>query len=395
MNKPLPSLKSASIALVAAALLTGCATTTVEHRTKANYNEFTDVTWRPETSVRPPFHSTEIAIDAVQTLEKGIHAFYETHRSFFEIKPAADGSWTAVESVQAAGNRCFTWGRGASKLVRNGTLMTNEGPLRVTQMSDGRLLLSNTGKAAFNLALQLRAFDISGKPIRQFMRNGNNQPDALAWFVSADAKFPAGSVAYLATYWLGDDEIVMPSNSAFTGATTLEKLLARYTPKATPFCLSYVNHSEVIPYGVSFERPQGVKSRRPAAEGRFTLSPVQRSSMLCEKADSGEVKGGRWRITNIQGTRVLELLADDDVQSADIGVQPVNDEGVDVGFAEIKKPVGKKLVRQVVPVRIVRNNQAVTDFRLKFNAAAAEALAAALPSAEASRRAYLQETAPK
>ena len=32
------------------------------------------------------------------------------------------------------------------------------------------------------------------------MGNGNNQPDSLAWFVPADAKFPQGSVAYLATY---------------------------------------------------------------------------------------------------------------------------------------------------------------------------------------------------
>ena len=345
-------LKATSAAFAAAVLLSGCATHTVDYQPKANYKEFTDATWRPESNIRPPFRSTEIPVDSVAALQEGIYAFYDTHRSFFQLQPAQTGSWTVSETVTQAGERCFTWGQGAVQLIRNSRVLNNEGPMVASRLPDGRILLQNSGQAVFNLAVELRAYNISGKPIRHFLRNGNNQPDSLAWFVPADAKFPQGSVAYLATYWLGDDEIVQPSRSAFTGARNLESMVARYTAKTTPYCMSYVSHLEATPYGLSFERP--VRQR-----GKY-----------------------------IQGTRVLELTEDADVPSSDIGIQPINNDGIDVGFAEIVRGNKGQSRLQVVPVRIVRNNQPVTDFRLKFNAAAAQAIAEVLPEADASRRAH-------
>ena len=74
--------------------------------------------------------------------------------------------------------------------------------------------------------------------------------------------------------------------------------------------------------------------------------------------------------------------------SSDIGIQPINNDGIDVGFAEVVRGNKGQSRMQVVPVRIVRNNQPITDFRLKFNAAAAQAIAEVLPEADASRRAH-------
>ena len=74
--------------------------------------------------------------------------------------------------------------------------------------------------------------------------------------------------------------------------------------------------------------------------------------------------------------------------SSDIGIQPINNDGIDVGFAEVVRGNKGQSRMQVVPVRIVRNNQPITDFRLKFNAAAAQAIAEVLPKADASRRAH-------
>ena len=362
-------LKATSAAFAAAVLLSGCATHTVDYQPKANYKEFTDATWRPESNIRPPFRSTEIPVDSVAALQEGIYAFYDTHRSFFQLQPAQTGSWTVSETVTQAGERCFTWGQGAVQLIRNSRVLNNEGPMVASRLPDGRILLQNSGQAVFNLAVELRAYNISGKPIRHFLRNGNNQPDSLAWFVPADAKFPQGSVAYLATYWLGDDEIVQPSRS---------------------YCMSYVSHLEATPYGLSFERPvrERGKNRASAPQGRFILSQVQRSNMFCERLSNGAQKGGSWKISRIQGTRVLELTEDADVPSSDIGIQPINNDGIDVGFAEIVRGNKGQSRMQVVPVRIVRNNQPVTDFRLKFNAAAAQAIAEVLPEADASRRAH-------
>ena len=80
-------LKATSAAFAAAVLLSGCATHTVDYQPKANYKEFTDATWRPESNIRPPFRSTEIPIDSVAALQEGIYAFYDTHRSFFSCNP--------------------------------------------------------------------------------------------------------------------------------------------------------------------------------------------------------------------------------------------------------------------------------------------------------------------
>ena len=151
-----------------------------------------------------------------------------------------------------------------------------------------------------------------------------------------------------------------------------------------------MSHLEATPYGLSFERPvrERGKNRASAPQGRFILSQVQRSNMFCERLSNGAQKGGSWKISRIQGTRVLELTEDADVPSSDIGIQPINNDGIDVGFAEIVRGNKGQSRMQVVPVRIVRNNQPVTDFRLKFNAAAAQAIAEVLPEADASRRAH-------
>ena len=378
----------------AALILTGCSTPE-PLRTKANYKEFTDVTWVPERSVRAPYRTQEIEVNPITALTEGVYAYFDTHRSIFRIEPAGPGVWNVSESVEAAGERAFAWGAGAATLYRSANPVPNAGQMTAEQLGDGRILIRNTGEAPFNMAIAMRAFNISGKPIRHFLRNNNNQPDELAWFMPPEAKFPEGSVAYITTYWLGDDEIVQPSRSAFTGAGSLENMLARYTTKKTPYCLSYVSHQEAIPYGLSFERPVVKRGQRRAAsrEGHFVLNPVHRKNMFCEKLPVGEQKGGTWRISRIQGTRVLELFENADVPSSDMGIQPINNDAVDVGFAEVVRAGNGKAKLQVVPVRIIRNNQPATDFRLKFNATAAQAIAEVLPAAEAARQAHKEQNA--
>lgn len=393
LDQSLKFVKAGSLVLAAALVLAGCTATTVKHQPKAKYTEFSDSTWRPETAVRPPFKSNEIAVDAVAALTEGMHAYYDTHRSTFALQDAGNGKWNVTETTQEPGERLFTWGKGAVQIIRNGRVMANEGPMVASLLPDGRILLQNSGKAVFNLALVLRAFDISGKPVRQLLRNGNNQPDTLAWFIPGEARFPKGSVAYLATYWLGDDELVMPSSSAFTGANRLENLVTRYAVRKAPYCISYLSHLDSTPYGLTFkpaESTKRVKSARSAApqQGRFELTPVQRSNMFCEKLPEAAPKGGSWKIGRIQSTRVMELTEDANVESADMGIQPINSAAVDIGFAEVMRANGGRSRLQVVPVRIIRNNEPVTDFRLQFNPTAAQAIDAVLGQAEAARLAH-------
>ena len=147
--------------------------------------------------------------------------------------------------------------------------------------------------------------------------------------------------------------------------------------------MSYISHQEATRYGIRFTPRRG-----KALEGGFELLPVKSSNMFCEAEPGAVSRKGTWRITTIQGTRVLELIPENTVEMSDLGVQPVNRQAVGVGFAEIL--TGK--TKRVVPVRIIRNNQAITDFRLKFNRTAADSIAAALEHAARSKEAYDTES---
>ncbi len=402
----LPRALSLIAALCGAALVvTGCSTPQPVRSVKADYKEFTDATWMPERTVRPPFRSREIEVDALQAMTEGIYAFYDASRSFFQIQPESAGVWRVSETLEHTGERAFTWGVGATTLYRNGQAVPNSGRMTVETLPDGRVLLKNAGEAPFNLAVAIRAFDVSGKPIRHFLRNANNQPDDLAWFMDPEARFPSGSKAYITTYWLGDDEIVQPSSSAFTGAATLERLVAQFSAGKSPLCLSYVSHVAAQPYGVVFDNPlpaQKSRSRRRVAaqlpdSGTFSLVGVNSKSIFCEPLQQSASHSGTWTIRTVQGTRVMELTPQADVQSSDMGVQPVNAAAISVGFAEVVRPAAAATStararntprKAVVPVRIVHNNMPVVDFRLKFNPTAANAVSSAMVSAQTSRAAY-------
>lgn len=387
-----PSRLGLGLAAAGVLILSGCASTqpTVQPpQPKASYQEFTDATWKPETAIRAPYRSSEIQISTQQALTDGIYAFFDTHRSLFKLTPEADGTLRAVELVDAVGERALTWGTGASTLYRNAKPVENAGDMTAVALEDGRLLLQNKGDAPFNMAVSLRAFNISGKPIRHFLRNTNNQPDELAWFMPESAVFPQGSIAYLSTYWLGDDEIVRPSKNAFTGAQTLERLVRRFS-RNTPFCLSYVNHQEAHPYGVVFKENirRSRREQDSSASGQFHLIPVKNASIFCEPIPDMEKPQGTWKIVRIQGTRVLVLEPAADVECSDLGIQPVNKDSTDVGFAEVlvdnTRGKGKRL--NVVPVKILRNNQPIVDFRLKFNERAAQAIQSHLGEAQRARQ---------
>ncbi|WP_337628681.1 hypothetical protein [Duodenibacillus massiliensis] len=82
----------------------------------------------------------------------------------------------------------------------------------------------------------------------------------------------------------------------------------------------------------------------------------------------------------------MELIPNDAVAAADIGIQPVNAGSMAVGFAEVAATDPAEFARQsktvrrtmrVVPVRILKSNQPITDFRLRYNDTAAAAVKAA------------------
>ncbi len=396
-----------AIAVLACCTLAACSTSQFDGpapQPRAHYSVFTDSTWEPEASIRAPFGAAEIERPVTEALQEGIHAFDGDNESIFRIEPADNSSFQVSEICAKTGEKALSWGTGASVLYRHGSPVAEWGDSRATLMADGRLLVQVRGKADVNYAVKMTAFNVSGKPIRQILRDANNQPDTSAWYVRENQVFPSGSVAYVFTYWLGDDEIIRPSDAAFTGASTLEKLIQNFSKKQ-PYCLSYIDHTLANPYGVSFEKPVPPIKRRlllarkkfqrsaQPQEGKFFLHNADHDALFCQISPDEPAVSGRWTIRRVHGTRVLELERPDGVQSSDFGIQPVNQKSIGIGFAEIlSSGTSKHAVKKVVPVRILKNNEPITDFRIRFNPTAAAAVREAVADALTSQKAEEQKT---
>ena len=368
---------------------------------RAHYSEFTDSTWQPESYVRAPYGAAEIVLPITQALMDGAHAFDGTDESVFRLESSGDETYVVTETRHGAGEKALSWGTGASVLYRNGLAVTDWGKANARLLPDGRLLVKVRGKADVNYAVKLTAYNIAGKPIRQILRDANNQPDTLAWYMREDKVFPSGSVAYRFTYWLGDNEVIQPFGNAFTGASTLEKLLKNFTGNQ-PYCLSYIDHTRAHPYAVAFEKDgatakrsavlrnkkRAVRSVQVPEKGRYVLYNADPEALFCQKSADATTVSGNWTIQTIHGTRVLEMTRPDTVAESDLGIQPVNAKSVGIGFAEVLTPKATTgYVRQVIPVRILKNNEPIADFRIKFNGIAADAVRDALVDAARSQKA--------
>ena len=377
-----------------------------QYEKKAHYRVFTDSTWIPETTVRAPYNAREIPVDTMAALQQGMHVFYGTHDTRSAVTEKR-GVTTVTENAVKTDEGSMNWGAGSDTLYRNGVAVGNDASgMVVSPLADGRVLVRIAGDANMNIAFVARAYDVSGLPIRQFLRDGNNRPTSLAWFVKADAVFPAGAVAYQTTWWLGDDEVIIPAKTAFTGAKTFDELEQRFDGRLT-FCMSYINHQEANPFGVVFDQPQPARPKAITAgtTGTFKLKPVKKTIFCESEANPKKEPAGRWIVKDVRGTKFLELAPDAEVSVADLGIQPVNSDAMSVGFAEIKTPKpltlkkGQKPPKKVkiqydtriMPARLLKANQPITDFRLRFNDAAAEAVKTALAAADESRRAWDKE----
>lgn len=269
------TIRTTAAAAAAVLFLAGCATAPQPPTAKADYKEFTDAQWLPETAVRAPKDAKEAAVTTEEALKNGIHVFYGPHDTRFALN--AEGNRLRVTESQTADKEPFlSWGAGAHTLFRNSKPVANTGAEEIRFLEDGRALIRFKGDANYFLAVAVRAYDVSGKPVRQYMRDGNNLPTALAWYTDKNAVFPEGSLVYQTTWWLGDDEIVMPAKAAFTGASSLERLTTTFT-RGNLFCLPYVNHQGANPWGVTFDP---VKRGRRAAEGVFQVPPPNEASFV-------------------------------------------------------------------------------------------------------------------
>ena len=120
---------------------------------------------------------------------------------------------------------------------------------------NGSIVIEFDGREKLELRVTLEAYDVSGQEIRDFLRTRGNMPTKAALFMGEE-RFPAGSVAYAATLWIIQDELLALSHTAFTGSNNIEDFSERFT-KETPYCLNVLPGDGVTPVVASSSRDSG------------------------------------------------------------------------------------------------------------------------------------------
>ena len=112
-------MKKLLVLLAVPALLTGCASTVdngPNYEPKANFSDFKDITWLPETSVRAPYNARELTVNVLDALRKP-----KTKAPFPGVPVPIRFTATALPSKTRAAQRPKSWKTVASSFVPQAT----------------------------------------------------------------------------------------------------------------------------------------------------------------------------------------------------------------------------------------------------------------------------------
>ena len=200
----------------------------------------------------------------------------------------------------------FSWGSGAVGIMRDGRRVPPENPTGLRPEGD-HVVIEFDGREKLELRVTLEAYDVSGQEIRDFLRTRGNMPTKAALFMGEE-RFPAGSVAYAATLWIIQDELLALSHTAFTGSNNIEDFSERFT-KETPYCLNVLPGDGVTPVGLRFEKTikkktgkEKIKTRRGTKtrtvelpqNGLVNVYHTKSGTIFCQRSKPDPVVKARW-----------------------------------------------------------------------------------------------------
>ena len=207
--------------------------------------------------------------------------------------------------------------------------------------------------------MQLQGYDVSEMPISLFLRTHDNYPRDEAARVGT-ARFPKGSIAYLATARFIDDVLMLPRRESFTGASTTSQFVGNFS-KQIPYCLAYEDRQGAKPYAMLFNG--GGK------KGEVTLYPAKTGTLFCDRSAEQPLGRGEWEEKTIAGTSAVVLSFPAQVDPLDTGVSTVERESARIAFIEPTK--GLPGVR---PGKLYQAGASVYDYQYRFNRTAADAI---------------------
>ena len=267
------------------------------------------------------------------------------------------------ESTTDLGVGAFNGNIDVHNFVRDGERWAIGQPTFAVPASDGSVHLIYNATHPLQMAVSIRAYDVAGLPIGDFLRTAENysRPEAAR---TGGAKFPPGSVAYIADVRFVDDVLMLPRRESFTGAADVKQMIANFS-RDTPFCLSYQDRDGATPYALHF--------RGAGTKGRTELYPAKNGTMFCSRASEKPVAEGTWEERKVGGTRALVLSFGANVDPLDTGVTRVEREAALIAFIEPTK--GAPGVR---PGKLYRAGARIVDYQYRFNSTAATAIRTAL-----------------
>lgn len=320
----------------------------------------------PAVDVKPIADAAPLKVPSFDAFKgDGIYYFSGLRMVNLRVGGAAQGDrFPLVETTTDSNVGAFNGNLDVLNFVRDGERRPIGRPSFAIPAADGSVQLVYQSTSPLHLKVSLKAYDVSGLPIREFLRTPENfaKPEAAR---VGDAKFPSGSVAYLSTVRFQDDVLMLPRRESFTGAANTRQMISNFA-KDTPFCLSYEDRSGAKPYAMMF-RDAG------AAQGRVQLYAAKSGTMFCARGSEEAVAEGKWEETTVGGTKAVVVSFGANVDPLDTGVTEVEREAARIAFIEPRK--GAPGVR---PGKLYQAGARIADYQYRFNATAATAVKASL-----------------
>lgn len=320
----------------------------------------------PQADVQPVADATPMKVVALEALKgEGIFHFSGTRMVNLRISGSPQGDRHPLkETTSEAGVGAFNGNIDVAHFVRDGERRPIGEPSFAVPEADGSVQLVYQASSPLHLKVAMRGYDVSGLPIRNFLRTASNytKPEAAR---AGEAKFPAGSVAYLSTVRFQDDVLMLPRKESFTGASSTRQMVANFS-REIPYCLSYEDRNGARPYAMMFRDAA-------AARGRVQLYSAKSGTNFCARASDEVLAEGSWEEATVGGTKAVVLSFGANVDPADTGVFDVEREAARIAFIEPRK--GAPGVR---PGKLYRAGARIVDYQYRFNVTAAEAIRAAL-----------------
>jgi hypothetical protein len=298
--------------------------------------------------------------------DDGLYYFQGTRMS--NIRAAAtpgEGNRYALTETSSDANQTTLNGQiDVAHAVLNGERRALGRPNFAIPANDGSVYIVYAGQAPLRIAVTLQAYDVSDMWIAHFLRTPDNYPKQEAK-KAANARFPKGSVAYLATGRFFDDVLMLPRRESFTGASNTAQFIGNFS-KQIPYCLAYEDRQEAKPYAMLFKASS-------AKKGEVDLYPAKTGTLFCDRVGEKVIGRGEWEERTIAGTRAIVLSFPAQVDPLDTGVSTVERESARIAFVEPTKGVPG-----VRPGKLYQAGASVYDYQYRFNKVAADAVRQAI-----------------